>query len=380
MPEIWIPYGDVEISVDINADNLSGIYKIDNNNFDIDELNNNQILTNIEEKINIFDICNSAGSLSIIEKLIEMMNKEDNNYELEIISRRFQKREIEELFKNKKINFNIKFIEDLSKEYIIEFLNNKQTILLSNSSFDGLFGFSGGSITLSKIINKNLIKNAFYDKEVNLPESGIISNRTNIILKEFRKYNNIISIQIIEDSTGINDCIIGNLEDVYKIASNKLMDNVINTENMFESCIISCDYKKINTLNNSLNGIWNIYKSIEKKGHITLISESSNGFGSDALNKFAINKINVKEYINNNDYIENLENLIFLENIHENYSIDIVSTIPHYYIEKRLKFRPHNTVNSALNSAIRRKGKMVKIAIVPNGNNTIIKHNQIKTI
>ena len=82
MPEIWIPYGDVEISVDINAENLSGIFKTENIRFDIDELNNNQLLTNIEEKINILDICNSSGSLSIIEKLIEIMNKENNNHQI----------------------------------------------------------------------------------------------------------------------------------------------------------------------------------------------------------------------------------------------------------------------------------------------------------
>ena len=69
MPEIWIPYGDVEISVDINAENLSGIFKTENIRFDIDELNNNQLLTNIEEKINILDIvlqttlANSKGEL-----------------------------------------------------------------------------------------------------------------------------------------------------------------------------------------------------------------------------------------------------------------------------------------------------------------------------
>ena len=92
MPEIWIPYGDVEISVDINAENLSGIYKTEDNQFDIDDLNNNQLLTNIEDKINILDICNSSGSLSIIEKLIEMMNKENNNHQIENIVKKNQKK------------------------------------------------------------------------------------------------------------------------------------------------------------------------------------------------------------------------------------------------------------------------------------------------
>ena len=380
MPEIWIPYGDVEISVDINAENLSGIYKTEDNQFDIDDLNNNQLLTNIEDKINILDICNSSGSLSIIEKLIEIMNKENNNHHIEIIVKKNHKKIIESLFKDKKLQHNIKFIEDLSNEEIIEQLNNKQTILLSNSSFDGLFGFNGGAISLSKILNKEIIKNAFYNEEVNYPEPGIISNRTNIIIKEYREFSNIISIQIIEDAAGINDCIIGNLEDAYINSSEKLKNNISNIENTFESCIISCDYQKTNTLNESLNGIWNIYKAIEKKGNITLIAESRDGFGSDGLNKFAMNQINVKDLIKNNEYVEGLENLIFLEKIQEEHSIDIISTIPHHYIEKRLKFRHHNTVNSALNSIIRRKSKNVKVAIIPSANNIIIKHNQIKTV
>ena len=58
MPEIWIPYGDVEISIDINSDNLSGVYKTDNNEFDLELIENNQILQNLDEELRIFDICN----------------------------------------------------------------------------------------------------------------------------------------------------------------------------------------------------------------------------------------------------------------------------------------------------------------------------------
>ena len=245
MPEIWIPYGDVEISADINAENLSGIFKTENDQFDIDDLNNNQLLTNIEDKINILDICNSAGSLSIIEKLIEIMNKENNNHQIEMIVKKNQKKNIEGLFKDKKLQYNIRFIEDLLNEEIIEQLNNKQTILLSNSSFDGLFGFNGGVISLSRILNKEIIKDAFYDKEVNYPEPGIISNRTNIILKEYREFSNIISIQIIENVMGINDCIIGNLEETYINSSEKLKSNILNIENTFEVALLVVIIKKL---------------------------------------------------------------------------------------------------------------------------------------
>ena len=73
MPEIWIPYGDVEISVDIDSNNLSGIFKNEKTEFDDTILENNQILNNLNEKIVIFDICNSIGSISVIEMLIEII-------------------------------------------------------------------------------------------------------------------------------------------------------------------------------------------------------------------------------------------------------------------------------------------------------------------
>ena len=38
MPEIWIPYGDIEVSVDINTENLLGIIKNQNKNIDIETI------------------------------------------------------------------------------------------------------------------------------------------------------------------------------------------------------------------------------------------------------------------------------------------------------------------------------------------------------
>ena len=380
MPEIWIPYGDVEISIDINSDNLSGVYKTDNNEFDLELIENNQILQNLDEELRIFDICNSTGSISIIEILLRVIENVKSTNKIEIIIKKNHKKIIENLLKGIKIQHNIRILDDLSNDVIKELIYEKQTILLSNSSFDSLFGFSGGPISLARLLKDPIIKTAFYDKEINYPESGILSNRTNIVQKEYNSYNNIISIQIMEDGIGMNNCVVGKLDKAYIESSNILLKNIVQIENKFESCIVSCDYNKVNTLNNSLNGIWNLYNSIEKKGNITLVSESSDGFGTIGLNRYAMNQINVKNLINNNEYIDGLENLIFLEKINEEYSIDIISTIPNHYIEKRFKLRSFNTVNTAVNSIIRRKGKKVKIAIIPYANNIIMKNESSKTV
>ncbi len=380
MPEIWIPYGDVEISVDIDSNNLSGIFKNEKTEFDDTILENNQILNNLNEKVTIFDICNSIGSISVIEMLIEIIKNSKRTNQIEIIIRKNHKKNIENLLKDKEFQHNIKVIEKLSIDEIKEIINDNQVILLSNASFDSLFGFNGGAISLARILKDPIIKDAFYDKEIIYPESGIITNRSKIVQKKYEGYSNIISVQIIEDADGISNCVVGKLYDSYVNSSKVLTNNIRHIENKFESCIISCDYNKKNTLNDSLNGIWNLYNSIEKKGNITLVSESLDGFGSDGLDKYAMNQINIKNLISNNEYFEGLENLIFLEKINQEYSIDIISTIPHHYIEKRFKFRPFNTVNSALNSTIRRKGKRVEIAIIPHANNMIMKVGSGKTV
>ena len=113
MPEIWIPYGDVEISVDIDSNNLSGIFKNEKTEFDDTILENNQILNNLNEKITIFDICNSIGSISVIEMLIEIIKNSKRTNQIEIIIRKNHKKNIENLLKDKEFQHNIRNIEEL---------------------------------------------------------------------------------------------------------------------------------------------------------------------------------------------------------------------------------------------------------------------------
>ena len=77
--------------------------------------------------------------------------------------------------------------------------------------------------------------------------------------------------------------------------------------------------------------------------------------------------------LQNNEYVNGLENIIYLQNIINNFSISIVSTLPNYYLENRLKFRSYNKANEALQSIIRRKGKSSFISVILQGNNIMLK-------
>lgn len=380
MPEIWIPYGNIEVSIDIEPDNLSGLYKNETNIFNSDKIKENTLLNELTDTVNIFDNCNSIGSISIIYKIIKTIEINKSVKEINLIISKNYKKNIQELIKDIKIKITLKIFEELSINELREIIKLKNVIFVSNSTFDPLFGFTGGPISLAKILNDEIINFAFYDKEIILPESGIISHRTQIIKKEYKKYENLISVQIIEDAVGVANCEIGKLNQTFDKSTKLLINNIKPIQKKLEASIISCDYNRINTMINSLHGLWNIHDSLEEKGNVTLVTECLDGFGSVALNQYVQNQVNLKDLINKNEYINGLEDLIFLENIHEKLSINIVSTLPNYYIEKKFKFRPFNTINSALNSTLRRKGKSVTIGIIPYGNNIILesKNNQVK--
>lgn len=372
MPEVWIPYGEVEVSIDIKSENLAGIYENNNSKYDIEQLNNYEKLTTIKNNITILDECNSLGSISILNKLLSIFENNNKINEIKIIKNTNNKKIYKNIIKNSKKNIVIKQINEFSKNELKEYIKHKNIIFISQSKFESLFGFTGGPITLARISNENLIKDAFYTEEVFLPEPGKKVEKSRIIENEYEKYNNILSIEIVEDNNGINNCEIGTLNQTHNNSINYLINNIKPIQKKFDACIISCDDVRRN-LTNSLNGIWNNYTTINDKGDITLLAECSEGIGSPALKKHLLNQINIKNILQNKEYVNGLENIIYLQNIINNFSISIVSTLPNYYLENKLKFRSHNKANEALQSIIRRKGKSSFVSIILQGNNIMLK-------
>ncbi len=372
MPEVWIPYGEVEVSIDIKSENLAGIYENNYSKYDVEQLNNYEKLTTMKNNITILDECNSPGSISIVNKLLSIFENNNKINEIKIIKNTNNIKINNNIIKNSKKNIVIKQINKFQKNELNEFIKNENIIFISQSKFEPLFGFTGGPITLAKVSNENLIKDAFYSEEIFLPEPGKKVKKSTMIEDEYEKYSNVLSIEIIEDNNGINNCEIGTLNQAHNNSIDYLMNNIKPIQKKFDACIISCDDVRRN-LTNSLNGIWNNYTTINDKGNITLLAECSDGIGSQALKKYLLNQINIKNILQNNEYVNGLENIIYLQNIINNFSISIVSTLPNYYLENRLKFRSYNKANEALQSIIRRKGKSSFISVILQGNNIMLK-------
>ena len=370
MPEIWIPYGDIEVSVDINTENLLGIIKNQNKNIDIETIIEKikKIKFNQTFMIILGDV--STQTILICIELLKILDVEESIKKIQVYTIKKNKELQNSILKLNKIN-EIIYIDNQVKKIIKEKIHSENIIFISEASFNPLFGFNGGPITLAKIINDQLISEAFYNQELSLPNPG--NNKIgHIIEKKYQEYNNITSIELIaENNDNIIEIEIGKLNNTHNLMKNILNNNIKKSEKKFQSGIFSCDKKYNSSLARSLNGIWNTYTSFTEKSTITILSESSDGFGSEALQLFAINQLNLKNILKEKKYIDGLENIIFLNNLSESFFINTITTLPNYYMEKRFKFRTFKKANDAVSSSIKRHGKSSQIVIIPQISNIL---------
>ena len=372
MPEIWIPYGEVEVSVDINAENLHSIIQNKNKNIDIEEITEKIKKIKIDQTFMIILGDISTQTITVCRELLNILNNEKSINKIQIFAMQKNKELQNSITKFNKIN-EIIYINKKIKNILKEKIHTEKIIFISEASFNPLFGFNGGPITLAKILDEQLISEVFYSQKLSLPNPG--NNKIGQIIEEkYQEYNNIVSIELIaEDNDNINEIEIGKLNDVHNLMKDILNKNIKNSVNKIQSGIFSCDKKYNSSLTRSLNGIWNTYKSFTEKSTITILAESSNGFGSEALQLFAINQLNIKEILKEKRYIDGLENIIFLNSLSDRFFINIISTLPNHYMEKRFKFKTFKKANDAVSSSLKRHGKSVQIVIIPHTLNILFK-------
>lgn len=242
MPEIWIPYGDVEVSIDINPKNLHSIIQNKNTNINIEKITEKIKKIKIKQTFMIILGNVSTQTITICKELLNILENEESINKIQIFTIQKNKELRDSITKFNKIN-EIIYIDNKIKNIIKEKIHSENIIFISEAAFNPIFGFNGGPITLAKIFDKQLISEAFYNQKLSMPHPG--NNILGKIIEEkYQEYDNIISIEIIaEDNDNITEIEIGKLIDVHNKMKDTLNKNIKKLENKFQSGIISCDKK-----------------------------------------------------------------------------------------------------------------------------------------
>lgn len=367
MPEIWLRYGTTDIALDIRFENL---YKeITPQVFPLQEDQINYKLQDVPVKDNTLIIVFSC-TLATKRVLSSLIDKSTNNGANGRIMSPPKLKESINVGNEKWISNSLR-CEDFGtlKETMDKF---DQTLFVTHSAYDPLFGFEGTPTLLLRNYMKEKMIEAISSRSSNMPSPGNFSEPYRLALSLCEDID-AVSIELLGDSKQISDICWGSINDTFRYTSSKLSEKPNIEQQRVKSEIISPGREPFHhsTLSESLNSLWNCMGILSRNGSPILLSESRNGLGSRALELFVEKKLPNSMSTKDGKYIDGQEHLIFLEAMREKYDLGIVSTLPEYYLTTKLGFQTYASLKQALASLLSRHGKTHKVALFSDAHFTL---------
>ena len=128
------------------------------------------------------------------------------------------------------------------------------------------------------------------------------------------------------------------------------------------------------TLNVSLNSLWNCYSIVKNQGFVVLLAECLNGIGSDAFQQFIDGRLTIERVKNGTKYVDGMENLLYLSEIQKKFQVGLVSVLPEIYL-KKLGIIPIGGVKKSMDYILKNVGPRQKVEIVNDGSRTLLREN-----
>jgi len=360
MPEIWLNYGSTEVALDIKAENLEEKIDVEGKTLSDSE---------IKSKLESLDISKPTEFvvLNMSESIKKILSTIFEIYEQKSIPKPtiLADRKIMNVIKN--------YLPEHSS--ISEFSNvensNSKLVFIGEMEFDGLFGYETISTRLLKKFGTELMLSAYEKRKGDLPSPGQDVENFQIAKKFSEKFD-ILAIEIIANSNGIYDLSVGHpsstssLSKAFGVYATKDVGN-------HRTMIISTGKDSSNfTLGKSLASIWNCSEAIKNDGIALLIAECKHGIGSDAIQQFIDGRLSVSRLKNPSQYINGMEDLLYLTEIQKKFQVGLLSILPDFYI-KKLNIKPFNGIKQMIDFILKTQGQKQKIEIISDSARAILR-------
>jgi len=360
MPEIWLNYGTSDVVLDIKAENLE--QKIDVQG---------KILSDpdVESKLQLLDL--TKPTELVVLNASESVKK--------ILSMLFVKCEDKSLpkpsiFADRKIINRVKnYLPEQSS--ISEFSNidnsNSNLVFVSEMEFDGMFGFETISTQLLKKFGSESMLSAYEKRRGNLPSPGQNVESFQIAKKFSQKFE-ILGIEIIANSNGIFDLSVGHPSSTSSL-SKSFQEYAVKDIGKHKTMIISTGKESSNdTLGKSLSSLWNCSESTQNDGLAILLGECNLGVGSDAIQRFIEGRLNIDDLKKPSQYVNGMENLLYLTEIQKKIQVGLLSILPEFYT-KKLNIKPFSGIKQVIDHVLKTQGQKQKIQVISDGARIILR-------
>ncbi len=361
MPEIWLRYGSTEVVLDIKAENL-----LDYVTEETEDLTEEQVSMKLEavvakETAKIAVLSGSQQVAKLASMLVDSLKKRGTSVALGVAADMLSDYRNAFLDSGVQVNKLPNNLSELSGD----------TIFLSETSFDPLFGFSGAPTQLLKNIGNDAMLEAYKARHGDMPRPGITNGPLSVAHKFANMYDGT-SIEAITGSRGFADVIIDKPAKAHQTAIARLESFAKVEVEKGRASIVSPGNRR-STLSSALNSLWNCIDSVKEGGSMTLLAECREGFGSGALERLVEGKVDMNDAHDPVEYTEGLENVLYLDEVSKKYELILISTLPNYYAKNRLKFKTFPKIRDALHHILNVHGPRQKVLVVSDASRVLLK-------
>ncbi len=380
MPEIWLHYGSVEVNVDIRAENLGQTIETRPKPLDSTALEAEISQINIEDGTLLIVPKPDPPTLKVLHILLAKLDSQHASSMTAITPPQHLtvlKRGVEGTG-CKSLHYGAYEDVGTAEGTIISlptaFKEHSKKMLVSTASFDPMFGFEGGPVTLLKSLGQSLMGEALKRCNTSEPLPGRPDGASELALKAAGLVGEASSIEIVAHGDEVAAVHAGSIKSAHAEASSHLLRSAHEQlDEAVRGMLVSPGVEHAGgSLRSSLRAMWNVLGGLKDNGTVVLLAESSSGLGCDAFSKYVTGQLSVEDALKNSSYVDGLEDLLYLQRVSRKFNIVVVSTLPKYYVEMKLGLRSAYRVSDAMNYLYSTQGSKTKVCVVPHASETLI--------
>jgi len=126
------------------------------------------------------------------------------------------------------------------------------------------------------------------------------------------------------------------------------------------------------TFSSALRGVWNVLEGVRRTGSVLLIAECSEGAGSIALEMLVTGRMAGEGERRREKYVDGLEEVFYLNKLKEEYDILLLSGLPETYARSKLGLTTAKGSGEAVGRMLNKVGRSGKLNVVPRASECLV--------
>lgn len=386
MPEIWVPYGPVDVSFDVKQENLIQVLEPS-----VQKLAPEELAQKISESValsadSLLIFSGSSGVSNVLDQILTQNNLISNLYyypkSLGALARKKAqdhpgKIEKIDLLKGENLVETGETVDGTPAKIPAEIKNSSNLLVISSLHYDPMFGLSSSA---SDIISssKELKSESFKRSKGELPCMVGKSEASWHATRTLQTCPNVSSMEIIErKGVGILGIFSGEGESTHAKALEFWTRNLeVPLPSKSQRIVFGCGgADNDSSLSDSLSrAFFNVVANAvlpDSGSKVCMLADCSDGLGAESLLNYVTGKLSDPN-ISDGEYFDGLEVLVSLQKLQKDLDVSLVSTLPKFYGEK-FGFKMYNGAKDAP-STIFPHGSKAKMLVVPDASTTFFKN------